>query len=354
MSENVLSWIFGAAVTQGAVLIVALAMLDVRNSQARWLLVAVLFLLTLTLGEEFLDVTDAQLGIGIGLVAEVLLWPLLYLFIGALAEDDPRPLRTQWPHAIAFLLAVAWYAYLSATAENNWMSLSNPDVRHQIAATVLAKTLYFCVYVVLILRRPLEYSSKPEPSRRALRWVRRFMVLVCVTYAIGALSFLAFYLELSWAPDSDYVGGLIMVIAIYALGYFALANRNVFDVQPHRRDDSKPAPEIGALAARARAQLIDSRAFLDPDLSLRALADALETGEARLSEALNQDYDGGFYALVNDLRLSACLALLDDPTNDDRTVLELAFEAGFRSKATFYRYFKAKQGVTPRAYRQKV
>ncbi len=353
MNENVLGWIFGAAVAQGAVLVVALAVLDVRNSQARWLLAFILFMLTLTLGEEFLDVIDVQLGFGIGLVAEVLFWPLLYVFIGALAEDDPRPVRTQWPHAIPFLIAVAWYLFLYLTTEDNWISLSNPDVRHQIAGTVLAKALYFCVYAVMILRRPLELSAKPKASRRALRWVRRWMWVVCGAYALGTLSFLAFYLEIEWAPDSDYVSGMIMVIAIYSLGYFALANRNVFDVRPNRRKESRPASDARNVASRARQHLIDTREYLDPELGLRGLADALDVGEARLSEALNQAVEGGFYTLINDLRLKECLSLFDDPGNDGRTVLELAYEAGFSSKATFYRYFKARKGITPRVYREK-
>ncbi len=353
MSENVLGWIFGVAVAQGAALVVALASLDVRNSRARWLLAFILFMLTLTLGEEFLDVIDVQLGFGIGLVAEVLFWPLLFLFIGALAEDDPRPLRTQWPHAIPFLIAVVWYLYLYATTDDHWISLSNPDVRHQIAGTVLAKSLYFCVYAVMILSRPLELSAKPAASRAALRWVRRWMWVVCGAYALGTLSFLAFYLEIDWAPDSDYIGGLIMVVAIYSLGYFALANRNVFDVRPRQRPEAGRAGEAGDLVTRAREHLVDTRAYREPELGLRALADALEIGETRLSEALNRAVEGGFYTLINDLRLDECLALLDDPSNDGRTVLELAYEAGFSSKATFYRYFKARKGITPSAYREK-
>ena len=61
--------------------------------------------------------------------------------------------------------------------------------------------------------------------------------------------------------------------------------------------------------------------------------------------------DGGFYTLINKLRLDACIKLLDDHDNDERTVLDIAYESGFSSKATFYRYFRARKGMTPKSYR---
>ncbi|MDJ0758909.1 MAG: helix-turn-helix domain-containing protein [Woeseiaceae bacterium] len=353
MSEELLGWVFGAAVAQGAFLVIALATLKVRNSNARWLLAAMLLVLTLTLGEEFLDVINLQFGVSIGLIAEFLMWPLLYLFVASLAEDDPRPLRTQWWHLVPTVFAIAWYLSIYLGAEDRWISLSNPETRHQVALTVLIKALFFSAYAWMILRRPLELAAKPLASRRALVWVRRWVWVLCGAYLFVLLSFLAFYLEFDWAVDSDYIGGLLMAVGIYSLGYFTLANRNVFDVRPRRRPEAEQGDKAADVAARARDYLTASNAFLDPDLGLKTLADALELNETRLSQALNQGIDGGFYALVNDLRLKACLALLDDPGNEQRTVLELAYEAGFSSKATFYRYFRARMGMTPKAYRAK-
>ncbi len=353
MNETLLGWIFGVAVAQGAFLVVVLATLDVRNSTARWLLAAILIVLTLMLGEEFLELAGYNIGLGIGLVAEFLLWPMLYLFVAYLAEDDPRPLRVQWRHVIPALLATAWYLVIFLGSEDRWISLSNPETRHQVALTVLMKAVFFTSYAWIILRRPLELAAKPPASRRALVWVRRWTWFLCGAYVLVLVSFLAFYLEFAWAVDSDYIGALLIVLGIYSLGYFSIANRNVFDVRRRRRADAEQGSEAADIVARARDHLSDSRAYLDPELGLKELADALDLNETRLSQALNQVVDGGFYSLINDLRLEACLALLNDADNERRTVLELAYAAGFSSKATFYRHFRARTGMTPRAYRKK-
>lgn len=351
MSEQLLGWIFGAAVAQGFFLVVALALLDVRNSRARWFLAALLFVLTITLGEEFLDVIGVGAGLGIGLVAEFLLWPMLYLFIVSLAEDDPRPLRAQWWHLLPTGLAITWYLMIYLHAEDRWVSLSNPEMRHEIALTVLIKALFFTFYASLILTRALHLAAKPPAVREALQWVRRWLWFLCGAYVLVLLSFLVFYLRLDWAIDSDYFGGLAMVVVIYSLGYFAIANRNVFDVRRPRSAGAEQSDEYAGIADKARDYLANTEAYVDPGLGLRQLAEALGLGEARLSNALNRSVEGGFYTLINDMRLASCCQLLDDPANNQRTVLELAYEAGFGSKATFYRHFRARLGMTPNAYR---
>lgn len=349
MGENIFSWIMGVAVAQGAFLCIALATLKVRNSNARWLLTAILLVLTLTLGEEFLDVIDYPFWLGIGLIADFMLWPMIYLLVASLAEDDPRPLRAHWRHFVPAVFSLAWLLSIHIGAEDQWVSLSNPAVRQQIALIVLVKALYFVGYAWATLRRPLVLSAKPAASRRALRWVRRWLWFVCGAYLLGMLSFLAFYLEFDWAVDSDIIGAAMLVVLIYSLGYFSIANRNVFDVRSGRPVSRERAG--GDILARAGNYLAESKAYLDPDLSLRGLADALELNETRFSQALNEAMDGGFYTLINKLRLDACIKLLDDHDNDERTVLDIAYESGFSSKATFYRYFRARKGMTPKSYR---
>lgn len=349
-NAEVLGWIFGTGVVQGLFLIISLGMLPVRNTRARWFLVASLGVFTTMLVEEFFDVVGLPPGIGIGLVVEFAAGPLLYLFVISLAEDDPAPLRARWPHFLPLILAGLWFSYLKLGANGADVSLSNPQFRQLVALTVLVKVIYFAVYAVLILRRPLSLSAKPPASRRALSWVRRWMWFVCGAYFLTALSFLAFYLQISWAVDSDQVGGVAMVIAIYSLGYFALANRNVFDVSVRRTLVEIDRSGAG-LARNAREYLEQSSLYLDPDFDLRTLADALRTSESRISKELNASIDGGFYSLVNDYRLDHFRRLVDDPASVNRTVLELAYDAGFSSKATFYRYFRAREGTTPKDYR---
>jgi len=345
---SLLVFILGAAVAQGLFLVTALAALPVRDVRARWLLTAVIAVLTITLTEEFLDVAGWPFGIGIGLAAEFATGPLILFFAIALVGEDPTPVRDRWAHFIPFGLSILWLITLNVLPGDRWVSLSNPEIRHWIALTVTVKCLYMLFYGWQAWR----VLSRPYPGARsraqAITWVRRWLYFFYAIYALAGASFYAFYFRLPFMFDSDYVGAVVLVASVYSLAYFALANRAVFD---------RIRPQGGTPADTTiikQAQRILDETAGEGDMTLARLARGLGRPEAEVSEALNAAIPGGFYGLLNSHRLDVFRRLAAAPDALDRTVLDLALEAGFQSKATFYRVLKAQTGLTPAQFRARI
>jgi AraC-like DNA-binding protein len=96
---------------------------------------------------------------------------------------------------------------------------------------------------------------------------------------------------------------------------------------------------------------LDAR-WREPALTLPRLARCLGTNSGRLSRAINLGLGVNFSTFVNGLRAEAVAeALVARP---DADLLELAFEMGFASKASFNRAFLARYGLPPSRYRQQV
>jgi len=117
--------------------------------------------------------------------------------------------------------------------------------------------------------------------------------------------------------------------------------------QRNRLDDD----EAQDLIAKLRDHMTARHAYRDPDLTLPMLADALGITPHMLSQLLNVRVGKSFFAYVNGRRADALMAALADPRNADRSVLDLAFEAGFSSKSTLNSFFKRHTGTTPTAFR---
>jgi AraC-like DNA-binding protein len=99
-------------------------------------------------------------------------------------------------------------------------------------------------------------------------------------------------------------------------------------------------------------KLEDERVFLNEDLSLASFAHELALEPHQLSRFLNILLRTTFTRLINSYRVNEAKALLIDKPG--LTILDIAFSAGFNSKASFNRVFKKATGITPSAYRLKM
>ncbi|MBX9747788.1 MAG: helix-turn-helix domain-containing protein, partial [Hyphomonadaceae bacterium] len=82
-----------------------------------------------------------------------------------------------------------------------------------------------------------------------------------------------------------------------------------------------------------------------------SMARAVGANTAYVSKALNEGLGVSFHDFVNRRRVEALKRLLADQT-ETRDLMSLAFEVGFRSKASFNRVFSDIAGITPSAFRR--
>jgi len=91
--------------------------------------------------------------------------------------------------------------------------------------------------------------------------------------------------------------------------------------------------------------------YLNPTLSLKDLATAMDTYSHYITQILNTVFNHNFHDFVNQYRVEEAERQLADPSNAKLTILAIAYDCGFNSKATFNRVFKEKKGVTPTEYK---
>ncbi len=343
----VLLFLFVAGLAQALFLIGGLALIEVRNSTARWLLVALTVTFSVMLAETWWEAAWIPLGLGLGLAIELPLGPLLYFFLRALFDPEPPTIHRMAPHAIPLVMATLLLLWLHLAFPQRGISLSYPEMRSIVAGIVFVKIAVFFLYAAAIVRLPLP-AAAGDRRGQVLRQLKLLLAVMSAAYALQAASFVAFLLRLPFMPDSDLIGGLLLTATLYAFGYFCFFNRDIFDLRDSYQGATLPIEEVVAIRARAIDHLRLTEAFRNPNFDLRVLAAATRVTPGKLSQALNACAGGGFAGLVNAFRLAAYRAARADPANRDRTVLQLAFDAGFNSSATFYRALRT-EGSAPAA-----
>ncbi|RNL52136.1 helix-turn-helix domain-containing protein [Pedobacter jejuensis] len=90
--------------------------------------------------------------------------------------------------------------------------------------------------------------------------------------------------------------------------------------------------------------------FERSDLTLSEVAKKLHTNAVVLSRAVNQQFGLNFNDYINQYRVNAVIERLSLPEFKNQTLLAIAFDAGFNSKATFNRSFKKFTGKNPKDF----
>ncbi len=104
---------------------------------------------------------------------------------------------------------------------------------------------------------------------------------------------------------------------------------------------------------RMETHFMKNKVFANPDIRLNDIAKKIGVSGQVLSEYIKNEYNMSFIDFVNGLRIDEFKVLLKNPDNRNYSLYGLAQEAGFKSKATFYRVFKNKERITPNEYLEK-
>ncbi|GAA0540276.1 AraC-like DNA-binding protein [Rhizomicrobium palustre] len=272
------------------------------------------------------------------------LGPCLYGYVTALAEDRPIARRHWIVPALQFFQLAAVFPWPVAT--KTWFdgAVQEPYLNPLTSFGVLVS---MAGYALASARRLRRYEGWLKGRRRDPSPAR---LLRAPVVALGLL--------VAARAGYDLWDELVAPVTYFDLFayYIALGVLGLWIGLDGWRGAHRPRPVIEEAqernwAAEGRVWIARLQAedwWREEGLDLEGLARRLATNTTSLSRGLNAA-EGGFTAILARLRAEAVAARIRG--GDDRDLLVLALEAGFGSKASFNRAFKARFGVTPSEYR---
>ena len=319
-----------------------------------------------------------------------LLPPLVYFYLKSQFDTTFRfrP-RDAW-HILPFVLDTTYHIGVWAmgpTFVHQW--------EHQVDYPYLSKPLFVLsvaqqflyLYWSLQLYRAYRVWIKTQFSDTdtiSFRWFRNFLIALTITLVFSLImTLLDLWLDLNYWQD--WWGNLVGVILIYYVsitGYAQIqpGRRLIFResdptalpvslVQPqassvetaHQLVSSSlvaqqsetaplsvsPSPELLESCDKLVAYMAVERPYLDPDLSLADLARRLKIAPVLLSQAVNVGMGKNFNDFVNHYRVEEFKQQAQNPANTHLSLLGIALDCGFNSKATFNRAFRKFTGTSP-------
>lgn len=288
------------------------------------------------------------------------------LYLVAMSKKDFRMRLQHWALFAPFLVVAVWLApfyALPAAEKLRLLELSYTQFPESwryifIISTLLSFGYIIAAYFVVIRHERVIQQVYSNFQDKTLLWTRHFLYactgvfLTCV-----AMSFF----DIGWA---DSFSNLFFCIVIYVFGYRAIQQPEIFsDLEPEAMPEDSDISLVHPLAKYEKSGLTEERArkllerlddlmstekiFLNPSLNLQQLAVRLEIPPHQLSQLLNQFKGESFSDFINRHRVDYFKKAASDPANAHLSLLGIAFESGFNSKAAFNAVFKKMTGQTP-------
>ena len=122
--------------------------------------------------------------------------------------------------------------------------------------------------------------------------------------------------------------------------------------EPQDQESTEESVDCAQLMSRICQLIEEQQLYLNPNLKVTDVADALGTTRVAVSNCIKSQRNCTFPQLVNSYRVTFAQQLLGSQT--DIKLTQVWTEAGFSSESSFYRVFKSITGTTPSDWKSNV
>ncbi len=123
---------------------------------------------------------------------------------------------------------------------------------------------------------------------------------------------------------------------------------------PYENNNILNTAEADKLKQKLLLAMNEKQLYLNQDLSLRELAESIDSTEKKVSYLINQHIGSNFYEWVNQFRVEKFKTEIRKSENNGLSIVGVALNCGFPSKSSFYRAFKSSVGCSPSEYLKKL
>lgn len=299
--------------------------------------------------------------------------PIIWFYARALTDNQFRFKKRDALHLLPFLLGTSYLLYYSLGGR------AAPEPGREVV--LITKMALLPVYGIAVLmhlaqhkRNVTNYYSFTE--KIMLRWLQFLVWGFLIIWAIAVISqFVYAYGE----QDIPQYGGLFTNLAlclfVLIIGYFGIRQTTIF-VPAHLLEGARetPEPQTGKAGIpngkksemetsademewpdkKKYYQLVHlmetEKPYLDGELTLFKLAIQVQLPPHQISKLINNYGGVNFFDFVNQYRVEEVKKKIRQQAHVEQTLLALALDCGFNSKASFNRAFKKWAGQTPREY----
>jgi AraC-like DNA-binding protein len=285
--------------------------------------------------------------------------PFLYYGFCQITDVKHKPFHAFWPFIPAILatpLVIATnlinaQAFLTMPSGAGIEYIKALPAFHTIHVLGMGSNLYILFFLSLILIKG--YGMFRDRDLATVKELRLLLLFVFASFLDIVLMSIA---HLLGSIDMQHLAKFLASATLIAFSFYCLRYPEYTKIiigkarQIRYKNTQIKGLDVGAVLERLEYLMESEGLYKDMELSLEGLSALLMLKPHQLSELLNERLGTSFNAYLNQYRVKEAQRLLRK--EPEKTVIEIAFEVGFNSKAAFNANFLKVAGLSPSDYRK--
>lgn len=228
--------------------------------------------------------------------------------------------------------------------------------------------IYSMVAVIRIFRykKQIANTYSFKSTKINLIWLQFVVISYLLFYHI-IIIISGFQINIALINHIEIFRSGALLVFLYVLSFGGLRQQQLIsednnltinkaiDVHKPNDDQYLKSKLKDTLAKEYLSKLIDfmntHEIWMDNELSIAKVADKSEIPRHYITQILNQYLQKNFNTFVNEYRIEYAKKLMNSEKYSNWSILAIAYESGFNSKATFNSFFKKYTGITPTEYK---
>ena len=295
--------------------------------------------------------------------------PMIYFYVKSITTSKFTFRGKDWWHfAGAFaLIGFRTSIYIYDAIQPGFDETQNGILKLAVDEPIVQPILVFLEFAAMLLYLAFtfqlfyNYRNKikqyfSNTYKLELNWVLSFLIAFTLLFLYGAIQTLISELITPLSYTQQWWLNLLMALVVLYVGvtgYFTNTTKlkklkfsftpNPISIPQSDKSKDVSQQEIDLVKNHMESQ----KPYLNPELNLSDLAEELEMTRAQLSQVINSGFNKNFNDFVNQFRVNAFKEKLNEGQHKQLSLLGIAYDCGFNSKATFNRVFKKLTQTSP-------
>jgi AraC-like DNA-binding protein len=263
------------------------------------------------------------------------------------AGFGPRQLYIYSPLVVSIFLFIVFFPNVA------------PDARLKIYYTGMALVLvlivyyfWFCIDMLRKHRQLIRENYSGVRGSITVNWMIIIIALQVAEFLLKAVlaRFITNYDDTNITIITNEYCFIIMTFLLVVLGIWQKSIPVFIPAKEEIFQSALQADDLQRYQLKLEKFMDEHKPYLDPELTIEKLGELTRIRKLLLSQTLNKAFNKNFFTFIKEYRVRHVETELKNKSNEERTIMDIAYMSGFNSKTGFNRAFKEVTGKTPTEY----